>query len=425
MLSLLIAFLPALPALAQDAPLWDDYGDVFDAGEGDTGMLEGIDVPSATGPSEVVGGTVVVDGWDDAVGIVFWGSYVGCTGTLVADDVVLTAGHCAQGISHVIVGTKDWYSDQGEMIEVQTTREYPDSWRTYDIAVLKLKEPSSYPPRPLAMDCILDDYLEAGAEVAVVGFGATNEEGTRSTSKLHEGVTVVQTPDCAEERIDGIWTGCNPNAQPAGEIGAGGNGVDACFGDSGGPLYLLTPEGDFLVGVTSRAYAGVSQNAPCREGGIYVRPDKLIEWIEEKADRRITYPVCNEPLNVSSQPLYATSGVISQTVLSIQDPEGQGVSNFSIAGAPANGVAVVSDDGLIEYQSTDGFIGTDSFVVAISDGGNPEYIEYSGKPRTVNHTVEVVVMDPETQGGCACSSTTPSAGWLAGFGLLLGLRRRR
>ena len=70
-------------------------------------------------PSEVAGGELADSGvWPDAAGIVFYGSYVGCTGVLVAPDVVLTAGHCVGGISHVIVGSTNVRSNEGETIAV-------------------------------------------------------------------------------------------------------------------------------------------------------------------------------------------------------------------------------------------------------------------------------------------------------------------
>ena len=54
---------------------------------------------------QVVGGSQVDAGeYEDAAGIIFSNS-VECTGVLVAPNVVLTAGHCVGGITHVILGT--------------------------------------------------------------------------------------------------------------------------------------------------------------------------------------------------------------------------------------------------------------------------------------------------------------------------------
>ena len=39
---------------------------------------------------------------------------------------------------------------------------------------------------------------------------------------------------------------------PGGELIAGGGGIDSCAGDSGGPLYLHTEVGSYLVGLAVR-----------------------------------------------------------------------------------------------------------------------------------------------------------------------------
>jgi secreted trypsin-like serine protease len=55
---------------------------------------------------------------------------------------------------------------------------------------------------------------------------------------------------------------------------------DTCKGDSGGPLYIHTGNDQYaLLGVTSR---GVRNGfTTCGDGGIYVRLDRCVDWIEQ------------------------------------------------------------------------------------------------------------------------------------------------
>src|SRR5436853_7921248 len=61
---------------------------------------------STTAP--VIGGTAAPPGkWPDAVGVL--GAQGACTGTLIAPDVVITAGHCAEvNPTQVIANSTDY-----------------------------------------------------------------------------------------------------------------------------------------------------------------------------------------------------------------------------------------------------------------------------------------------------------------------------
>jgi len=385
-------------------------------------------VPPLPEPDAVVGGAPAAEGaWPDAVGVVFQAAFVGCTGTLVAPDLVLTAGHCAEGVTHVLVGTNDWQSQDGELIEVVRVVAYPDWRETYDVAVIELAEWSRYAPRPIAIDCVVDAWLEDGAPVTVAGFGSIETDGNGFNSLLHEGRTAILDDDCSADEIDGIATGCEDAVRPGGELVAGGNGVDTCYGDSGGPLYLHTPDGAFLAGVTSRGLDGSPAETPCLNGGVYVRPDAVFDWIEQVTGRELAAWNCNEAPEVSAGEIHTISGGTGTTRLEVTD-DGQSWE-LELAEAPEHGTVELRPDGEIVYTADERFEGLDEFVVAVIDDGHPVYERST--PVRVELTVEAHVDEAPRSflgiqdcGGCA-QAPAPATGGLLGLGALLAWRRRR
>jgi len=381
----------------------------------------------------VVGGVLVPRGeWDDAVGVVMDGQYVGCTGTLVASNVVITAAHCAGSITHVIVGTKDWFSNQGEVLEVQNTFVHPsyNGSGGYDIAVLKLRGESSYPPRIIGNDCIIDDELFDGASVTITGFGNTQVNGEGSTSRLRTVDSIVRDADCSQNRIDGMLTGCVPEIRPGGEVAAGGRldydgdgtleNADACFGDSGGPLYLNTTRGAFVIGATSRSFLGVSQSAPCRDGGIWVRPDAVMRFIESNTNVVMARPQCNDAPIATVLPIIAKPGEVVTATVEVDDPEQQAFT-VEVLGEATLGTLTVDGSGLV-FTAFDGVEGDEVVTIAVTDGGHPLY--EGSPPITVEVPVEISVRRGPA---CGCSA---GSGPVVPLGMLVGLvgmfwRRRR
>src|SRR5262249_45005345 len=152
--------------------------------------------------------------------------------------------------------------------------------------------------------------------------------------------------------------GCRPAAQPAGELGAGGMGVDTCPGDSGGPLYLTTRYGAVLAGVTSRSYNNA--RFPCSGGGIYARPDKVLAWIEQLAG----VPVAR--VGSPTAPMVSTEDSCGATRITVNDPASRSHA-FRVTTPPVDGRASVDLDGTVRVCTDAGAPDDNHLVITIID----------------------------------------------------------
>lgn len=365
--------------------------------------------------TEVVGGADASPGkWPDATAVLRDGLPY-CTGVLVAPTVVLSAAHCNQpGLDQVLVGADTLAAgNRGERIEIVRRIEYPNWQTSMDVLVLVLARPSTKAPRALATGWARFDIID-GAAVAVVGFGAVDRAASTYVDALQEGVTTITDADCTGA------SGCNAAAQPGGELGAGGMGVDSCSGDSGGPLYLLTPSGSYLAGLTSRGYSDATLT--CSQGGI-VRPDKIVDWIEEQAGVAISR---------GPEPRVSTLQVTLGQPAEVQIEPGDPISKhhrYEISVAPSRGVAAVNGEGTVKLCASGVGPGTDLLVVEVTDTKRPS--------RKLSVNVAVTIQDGVDDGSCRIDFADDGCGCRTGFagssaamltviaGLLVLPRRRR
>jgi secreted trypsin-like serine protease len=319
---------------------------------------------AAADPAPIVGGTNAPQGkWPDAAAILYrFNGKDGfeCSGVLVGPSVVLTAGHCANPaigvLDNVLLGTNSLARpDDGETLGVIAVHEYPSSQTSIDIAALELSRNADENARPLATGWARLDIVN-GAAVEIVGYGAIDSTGSTYVDDLQEATTAITDFDCSGS------TECYPGAQPEGELGAGGDGVDSCNGDSGGPLYLLARYGTYVAGITSRGYT-----VDCGTGGIYARPDKIADWIEQVTNRHVARGP--EP---KFGTIHAAPGAAGETTLSANDPVSH-AHDYTITTPPAQGMAAIrASDGRVRVcVDPAAAAGADSLVVTITDQNNP------------------------------------------------------
>jgi len=235
-------------------------------------------------PPPVIGGRSAAPGvWPDVVAVI--GTEGTCTGTLIAPDVVLTAGHCVEiAPALVITNTLDYATSAGDRVPVKWARAYPDWEHRYDIAVLMLDHVAKPKPRAVATACLANEYLGARKPIDIVGFGLTSPSATDDNTTLRVASLPILDPQCGSD------PSCERSVIPNGEFTAGGRGSDSCFGDSGGPAMLATSHGPAVVGVVSRGLA--LPGAPCGNGGVYVRADKVVSWIQAVTGRKLVRAAC-------------------------------------------------------------------------------------------------------------------------------------
>jgi secreted trypsin-like serine protease len=200
----------------------------------------------------------------------------GCTGTLIAPNVVLTAGHCEVLHTRVFVGND--VEAKGRVFKVSRHVRHPrwDERFHNDVMLLILeKKITGVKPRPMASAALID----AASDGRVVGFGTTELSGNMGYGVKRQTDVPIVSQACTG-RVNGGSDSTVYGCYAGREIVAGKPLLlhDTCKGDSGGPLYLADARGRwFLAGVTSRGTdLGTTM---CGDGGLYVRVDQYRDWV--------------------------------------------------------------------------------------------------------------------------------------------------
>jgi hypothetical protein len=251
------------------------------------GPLLGLGPPLATpppAPVPIVGGEPVsLYGWTNVVALLSQESSSTanlCSGTLVAPHVVLTAAHCLEhepklDDMRVVFGDTIYTKDATRISGVADYGMYPTACTAdckgdaYDFGYVILAQDvvgiDMVPP--ILTQEEWNETMHVGNEIHVVGFGTTVDS---------EVDPLLMTNEVGHKRI--MTTPIDSFTDSRREFRAGGEGQDACGGDSGGPAFVKLENGEYrLAGVTSR---GVR---PCGKGNsVYGVPYPILTWLREE-----------------------------------------------------------------------------------------------------------------------------------------------
>jgi len=238
--------------------------------------------------TRVWGGDQVAPGtFPDAVAITGNGKI--CTGVVIGPQAVLTAAHCyCGGVTQTVyfgdtvlhATTTVGVSGGNPMIQCGPNLQLQGG----DVAVLRTNAQLTIPPRAFASSTLINSATYG----RVVGFGiGMNPVLDPAGIKRMVDVPVAST-NCAGNANTHNGSVPDPSyyhCASGRELVAGAESLDkdACNGDSGGPLYILSKDGSLYLAATTSRPTGTPGMRPCGDGGIYVRSDgAIMQWIQKQ-----------------------------------------------------------------------------------------------------------------------------------------------
>lgn len=206
-----------------------------------------------------------------------------CGGSLLAQDVVMTAAHCVEGtkaktieltVGRTVLSNKRQGSLRN-VSDIVVHPRYAKGQEAYDMALLVLDKPVTGIAPVVLPTQGTDALIRPGAPAAVAGWGNTNTEIPSFPDRLR----AVNVPVLSHIECKASYPGYDKRVN----VCAGVEGKDSCQGDSGGPLFRKLPgrQGVYQIGVVSYGDGCAEQGAP----GVYTYTGsaKLWKTLDESA----------------------------------------------------------------------------------------------------------------------------------------------
>ena len=242
---------------------------------------------AANAQAPIVGGNYVNHGdYPWMVSLEVQGAPI-CGAALIAPDWVITAGHCAFGSppfipqpDKVVINlySRNFVNIDAESIEIDTIFIHKSfdmfNFEGPDIALIKLKQPST--KTPLALASATDTILySTNAKCKVLGWGSTDFMGTQSDTLKEADVKVINYDSCHTKYAATGWILKNYQVCVGYEKDSTESGAGA--GDSGGPLFAWHNNQWVHIGIVS---GGNEIITTVDYPGIFTRTALMRNWID-------------------------------------------------------------------------------------------------------------------------------------------------
>ncbi|KAL5238777.1 hypothetical protein ACI65C_006187 [Semiaphis heraclei] len=210
-----------------------------------------------------------------------------CGAVLFNENWAITSAHCVRNISmndiHLVLGKYDFsVKDEpyGFLIrKLQTVVVHP-KYNTYameyDLALLRFDKPVKFQPNILPV-CIPEDNSNfEGLSAHITGWGTLYYGGLPPDALQGVTVPIINNSDCETMFRAAGYAKKIPDTFIC--AGTKDGGLDACKGDSGGPMVVQRPDNRWVVaGIIAWGMRCGEPNSP----GVYMRISKFTDWINK------------------------------------------------------------------------------------------------------------------------------------------------
>ncbi|XP_013794361.1 proclotting enzyme-like [Limulus polyphemus] len=248
--------------------------------------------------TRIIGGRISdVGAWPWMVAIFLkskYAEYLYCGGSLITQKHVITASHCVFESTNLLepsdllvrLGEHDLTSDDDNASPIDRSVKIIKHHEKYvartfenDIAILTLDKPVKFTERihPVCLPFIeLRHENLIDRHAFITGWGKTSYSGKYS-DKLREAQVLISDQKQCNKDYQGIVNLTKVYMCAGYDFG----GIDACLGDSGGPLMLPAGKDSlfYLVGIVSFGKNCASPNYL----GVYTRITEFLDWIRINA----------------------------------------------------------------------------------------------------------------------------------------------